>query len=146
MTLTEATNAATRREWRELGFFYEVDDGVREWHLVGSPNGLSAFPDLIRSYCRRPLHDARSEHDHYGPYMYLKIMTWPQAGIDRDSIHGTIEDLERLASLIEHRLRSATPGDRISIAEAFTPACEYGLVLEVKSEGFDPAEADPCLR
>jgi hypothetical protein len=33
---SEATNRATRREWRELGFFYLRDDRTKVWTLAGS--------------------------------------------------------------------------------------------------------------
>ena len=146
MSPSEATNAATRREWRELGFFYDVDEVKRRWRLIGSRTGLRQFSTLLHSYCGNPRNSAASEHDHYGPYMYLKVMTWPQAGIDKASIHGTIDDLERLAVIVEAALEDSGPGDMIALAERFAPACDYELVLEIKGEDFDPAEADPCLR
>jgi hypothetical protein len=37
---SEATNRATRREWRELGFFYLRDDRTKVWTLAGSRAGL----------------------------------------------------------------------------------------------------------
>ena len=146
MTPSEATNAVTRSEWRELGFFYDVDEATRQWRLVGSPGGLRAFSGLLHVYCSKPRNAAKSEHDHYGPYMYLTIMTWPTPGIDGGSIHGTIDDLTRLARIVEQRLQNATPGDVIPLAEAFAPGCEFELVLEIRDDGFDPAEVDPCLR
>jgi len=40
---SEATNNATRREWRELGFFYDRDDENKVWRLTGSRAGLLRF-------------------------------------------------------------------------------------------------------
>ena len=146
MTPSEATNEATRKEWRQLGFFYDRDDRNREWRLVGSLDGLHAFVELLHAYGRDPRNGKQGAHDHFGPYMYLTVMTWPDPGISSRAIYGSRADLIRLAELTEERLRHATVGDTVSISEAYGPGCEYGLVLEVKDAGFDPAEADPCLR
>jgi hypothetical protein len=37
---SDAANQATKREWRELGFFYERDDHAKVWKLTGSRAGL----------------------------------------------------------------------------------------------------------
>jgi len=145
MSPSEDTNEATRCEWRTLGFFYDRDDRTRKWRLVGSLDGLQSFVAILRAYGRDPRNARQSEHDHYGPYMYLKVMTWPDPGIDGDAIYGSLGDLIRLAGLIEQRLQKATPGDTFGIADAYTRGCEYDLVFEVADAGFDPATADPCL-
>ena len=129
-----------------MGFFYDCDDVGQRWRLVGSRTGLREFPRLLRIYSSNPRNATASEHDHYGPYMYLKVMTWPDAGIDETSIHGTTDDLQRLAEIVDAALEQAAPGDAIAVAERFAPGSEYELVLEIKAEDFDPAEADPCLR
>lgn len=47
---SEATNEATRRAWRELGFFCDRNDAAKEWRIVGSvkdldmENVLEPFP------------------------------------------------------------------------------------------------------
>ncbi len=66
---------ATRREWRELGFFYDYDEKQACWRLVGAQAGLLKFCELLRQYADNPKNDKLSEHDHYGPYSYLKVMT-----------------------------------------------------------------------
>jgi hypothetical protein len=106
--LSDATNRATRREWRELGFFYDSDDEARAWRLTGSRAGLLRFRDALRSYVANPTNALESEHQHYGPYMYLKIATLPNTGFDKDSIHGSLSDLTRLANLVEARLAPAS--------------------------------------
>ena len=68
------------------------------------------------------------------------------AGISGNAIHGSLDDLRRLAGLIEQRLREATPGDTLAVGKTYVPECEYDLVLEIRDAGFDPAGADPCLR
>ena len=37
---SEAANEATRRAWRELGFFCDRNDATNEWRIVGSVKGL----------------------------------------------------------------------------------------------------------
>ena len=49
----------------------------------------------------------------------------------------------RTASDIEAKLTTAQPGDEICIRDEFAPNTPYALVLEVREDGFDPAEADP---
>ena len=102
----------TKEEWRELGFYYDRSDEQKEWVLAGSKGGLFGFCDCLRSYCNNEKNNLVSEHDHYGPYMYLKIMTWSEAGISKSSIHGSLEELLRLSDLIETRLEPAKAGRR----------------------------------
>src|SRR5437773_4027209 len=81
---SDAANKATRREWRELGFFYDRDDQTRVWKLTSSRAGLLGFRDALLSYVADPRNALKSEHEHYGPYSYLEVMTWPEAGFDAD--------------------------------------------------------------
>jgi hypothetical protein len=143
--LSDATNQATAREWRELGFFYERDDDAKTWKLIGSRSGLFKFRDALLAYAADSRNAQKSEHEHYGPYMYLKIMTWPEAGFEEHEIRGTLVDLERLAAMVDARLTSSKPGDTIRIQNEFAPNSLYALVLEVRGDGFDPAEADTML-
>jgi hypothetical protein len=92
-----------------------------------------------------PRNELQSEHEHFGPYAYLEVMTWSEAGFDDHAIYGSLGDLSRLASLVEARLSKAQVGSRISIREEFAPASPYALVLDVREDGFDPAAADPAL-
>jgi hypothetical protein len=137
--------AQTRQEWRELGFFYFSDDEHREWHLIGSAAGLLKFADLLEDYSSREQNDKPSEHDHFGPHMYLEVMTWPYAGIDGHSIHGPLPELTRLAAIVRRSLRDAGSPQKIRIREEYSPAAEYSLVLDVRDDSFDPASADPQL-
>ena len=77
--------------------------------------------------------------------MYLKVMTWTDAGINVHAIHGTLDDLNRLAGLIDSAIAEARPGDLIHLGHNFVPDAEYDLLLEVRDDDFDPAMADPCL-
>jgi len=138
-------NQKTRLEWRDLGFYYDRDDSTQEWRLTGSRNGLLRFRDLLLTYAKDPRHARKSEHEHYGPYQYLEIMTWPEAGMDKHAIHGSLDDLLRLASLIDQQLTNARAGITIRIREAFAPDSQYSLVLDVRPDDFDPPVADPAL-
>lgn len=137
--------AATRAEWRELGFYYEHDGDAKEWRLVGSRAGLLPFTELLRAYVADPLNDRKAEHEHYGPYCYLEIMTWPEPGMDWHAIHGPLDALANLAALVEERVSGLRPGEEARIREEFAPDSEDSLVLELRPDGFDPASADEAL-
>ena len=139
---SDATNQATRREWRELGFFYERDDAAKHWRLIGSAQGLLRFAQLVRDYAANPGHDMLSEHAHYGPYMYLEIGTWSGPEITDHWIAGRPSDLLRLSTVIQERLARATVGDRFRLRSAYVPSSTYELVIEVRDDAFDPARAD----
>jgi len=145
MTPSETTDVATQREWRELGFYYELDDEARQWRFVGSKAGLARFQEALLAYVADPRNNSDSEHEHYGPYMYLEVMTWREAGADGHSIHGTIDDLRRLAGLIGERLASTHPGDHFVIGPEYSPSAKYSMRFDVMEDGFDPVAADAHL-
>jgi len=140
---TPAVNALTRKEWRDLGFFYDRDDENRRWRLVGSRAGLAGFCQLLGKYVANPRNAQVSEHDHYGPYGYLKVMTWTEAAVNDDAIAGRLEDLSRLSALLEGRLAAASAGQSFEIGREYAPGSGYGLEVQVAEDGFDPASADP---
>ncbi len=142
---SDAVNRMTRKEWRDLGFFYDRDDHKKEWRLVGSRSGLLRFRELLLDYIADPMNAKESEHEHYGPYMYLEVMTWPKAGFDDHAIRGTLVDFKRLAALADSKLSTASPGSTVRIRGEFSEDSPYSLVLEVRDEGFDPASVDPML-
>ncbi len=142
---SDATNRATRQQWRELGFFFDRDDQARHWKIAGSRAGLLRFRDALLEYAGDRRNAGRGEHEHYGPYMCLEVMTWPEAGFDGHAIRGSLTDLARLARLIETKLAQAQPGSPIRIREEFAADSPYALVLDLREDGFDPATADPLL-
>jgi hypothetical protein len=142
---SEAVNKATRREWRDLGFYHDRDDQRQEWRLIGSRAGLLRFKDALLRYAADPRNAEIAEHEHFGPYMYLEVMTWPEPGFDDHAIRGPLPDLARLARLIETKVAEAPPGSQIQIREEFAPNSPYSLILDVRSDGFDPAKADSAL-
>jgi hypothetical protein len=143
--MDQRTQETTRAEWRELGFFYDRDDGANEWQIVGSRAGLSRFVSLLRSYVADPRNAQESEHEHYGPYMYLEVMTWNEPGIDAHSIHGTVPQLAKLADLLDEKISMIQTGGRARIREEYAPSSAYALVLERRDDAFDPATLDGNL-
>jgi hypothetical protein len=139
------TNEATRREWRELGFYYESSDEPPRWRIVGSIDGLGGLARLLDSYVRDPRNDRESEHEHYGPYMYFKVQTANEPAIDADGIRGSLRDLVRLRDLIAARLAVARPGDRLVIGAEYAAATSHPLHLEARADDFDPASEDVQL-
>jgi hypothetical protein len=139
----QMTNAQINQKWRELGFFCELDDEKKAWTLTGSRAGLLHFPDLLRGYIADPKNESNGDHQHYGPYGSLEVMTWQDAGFDGNAIRGSLTDLERLASLVETNLAFAEAGSQVRVREEFAPDSRYALLLDIRVDGFDPASADP---
>ena len=143
MSPSECVNQLTREEWRDLGFYYEHREG--RWVFVGAPSGPQGFPRLLRAYAEDPRKVVPSEHEHYGPYMYLKVVTSDAPRIGEDAIRGSLPDLTRLADLFEQRLRIHGPGSSFEIDHDYGPRNTSTVRVEVRPEGFDPAAADPLL-
>jgi hypothetical protein len=139
----ERMDEATRQEWRDLGFFYDQDKDARCWRLIGSKSGLLKFSAILNEYVADERNAALSEHEHYGPYWYLKIITWNEAVITERSISGTLDDFQRLAEIVRQRLENALPNDTFEIDKEYGQNNEYKLRFEVREDGFDPAEEDP---
>jgi hypothetical protein len=140
---SDATNEATRRAWRELGFFCGRNDATKEWRIVGSVKGLRKFASEIRKYASNPAHDRLSEYTHLGPAMNLEIGTSHQAEITEQWVGGPLVDLLRLATFIERSAQNNVVGKSIALRENFSPMAPYELILDVRDEAFDPASADP---
>src|SRR5689334_3565960 len=136
------TEDQIKQSWRKLGFFCEVDAEKRLWTLTGSRAGLLYFPDLLLGYVNDPKNAADREHQHFGPYGSLEIMTYPEAGFDGHAIRGSLAALTHLAELVEQKLAIAEPGEQIKIREDFAPNSPFALLLDVRADGFDPAAAD----
>ena len=139
---SEATKEATRRAWRELGFFCDRNDAAKEWRIVGSVKGLRKFASEIRKYASSPANDRPSEYQHFGPSMNLEIGTWHQTEITEQWIGGPLEEFLRLATLIERSAQANVVGKRIALRSSFSPMSAYELILDVRDDAFDPALAD----
>jgi hypothetical protein len=141
-TPTAMTEEGIKQEWRKLGFYCEMDREKKLWTLTGSRAGLLYFPDLLLGYVTDPQNASDNQHQHYGPYGTLEVMTWPEAGFDSHAIRGSLAALSHLAELIEVKLATAEPGSPILIREEFAADSPYSLVLDVRADGFDPSSAD----
>ena len=141
MNPSKTTNEATRQEWRDLGFFYDVIEDRREWLIRGDRNGLLRFADLLSDYSANSRNASLSEHDHYGPYSYLKIVTWSSADINRHDIRGTIEDLKNLGQVVREAMK-CTVSNEFVVREAFAPGALYSIRFMLEPDGFDPSSAD----
>lgn len=104
-------NEEYREEWEKLGFHYDRNDQNKAWLLVGSVKGLMNFAAILKEYVVDPAYTDTSEHLHLGPHEHLKIVTWYRAEINSDGIYGTIEDLSRLASLLEEKINALAQND-----------------------------------
>ncbi len=140
---SEAALEATRRAWRELGFFCGRDPAAKEWRIVGSVKGLRTFAAEIRKYASNLAHDRLSEYTQFGPAMNLEVGTSHQTEITEQWIGGPLLDLLRLATLIEQSAQANVVGKRIALRANFSPMAPYELILDIRDEAFDPASADP---
>ena len=139
-------NEATRRDWRELGFYYERDDSAKTWRLLGTRNGLLGFAESLKAYAADENKEQISEHEHFGPYWYLEVGTWHTPEITNHWIAGPLESIAALASHVETELGAARPPAIIKVREKFAPNSLYEFQFEVQPEEFDPALADPQCR
>jgi len=127
-------------EWRELGFYYDIneDDNVKEWRFFGSKIGLQKFVSLLDKYVNDPRNNSLSEHEHYGPYGYLKIMTWDKPEITEDYIAGTIEDLEKLREIISQKISETNTGQTFNIETEYGDGNSATARFFIMSDDFDP--------
>ena len=139
---SDVANEATRRAWRELGFFCDRNDAAKEWRIVGSVKGLRKFASEIRKYASNPANDRPSEYTHFGPSMNLEVGTWHQTEITEQWIGGPLTEFLRLATLIERSAQDNVVGKRIALRSSFSPMSPYELILDVRNDAFDPALAD----
>jgi hypothetical protein len=135
----------TRSEWRELGFFYDYDAATRTWLIAGSREGLLHFAALVADCAAHPAFKELSQHEHYGPYMYLKIMSWSEPSITDNAIAGTVRDLERLSSVVRSRASVLPPGSEVDIASEYYSGTDHRLLLRCHDSDIDPASLDPLL-
>ena len=139
---SNAANEATRRAWRELGFFCGKNDAAKEWRIIGSVKGLRKFASEIRKYASDPANDRLSEYTQLGPAMNLEVGTSHQTEITEQWIGGPLVDLLRLATLIERSAQDNVVGKCIALRANFSPMAPYELILDVRDDAFDPASAD----
>ncbi|MBL0024318.1 MAG: hypothetical protein IPO98_04555 [Saprospiraceae bacterium] len=135
-------------EWRQLGFYYDLDERleVNQWRFYGSKSGLQNFVKLLDDYTNRASNDKEFEHDHYGPYMYLKIITLDdQAIINENAIGGTIADLKKLRNIIADKLSKAEAGQTFNIDKDYGEDNTVTAKFFVMADNFDPVSMDELI-
>ncbi len=131
----------TGEEWRNLGFYHELDPDRRVWRLCGSRSGLVGFARLVARYVETSVTSPDAQPLPLGPYGDLQIRLWERPGIDDESVYGSSDDLLRLAQLVESRLADARPGGEVVIGPEYAGDAECSLVFEIMDDDFDPAIA-----
>jgi hypothetical protein len=139
-------DSQTLSEWEALGFYYDYDDSTKTWRIRATRAGMERFCEALRLYAADPRNSGLSEHEHYGPYSYLKFVTWTEAKIISDGIYGRIEDFERLAEIVRNAVAAAKPGDRISLDGNYGSANESRLELLLEDDPFEVSSADDAPR
>ncbi|MDE1191851.1 MAG: hypothetical protein PW786_06915 [Arachidicoccus sp.] len=134
-------------EWRQLGFYYDRDDriDINQCRFYGSKKGLQNFVSLLDKYINNPANDTLSEHEHYGPYSYLKVMTWNKPTITADYIAGTIQDLKKLKNLISEKLQKTEAGQTFNIEKDYGQDNTITVKFFVMADNFDPVSMDELI-
>jgi hypothetical protein len=132
-----------KEEWRSLGFYYETDDSNNsKWKFYGSREGLSNFAKILEEYISKERYNVISEHSHYGPYQYLKIMTWHAPEITFNYIGGTFEDLRILKNIFTGKLNQTEVGRSFIIGNDYLTNDIGSLEFFVMKDDFDPVSMD----
>ncbi len=132
-------------EWRQLRFHYDFENEDNEWKFLGSKEGLKNLATLVDAYTNNKGNVGISEHEHYGPYSYLKIMTWDKPTITRGFIAGTIQDLKKLSEIITDKINKACVGETFRIDKEYGIDNTATLSFDVMPDNFDPASLDKQL-
>lgn len=133
-----------KQEWRDLGFFYDLEryNDFRQWKFYGSKHGLFNLIKLLEDYTAKKSNDYLSEHDHYGPYHYLKIMTWSKPEITENHFAGTISDLNVLKEIIAKKLNVTGVGHTFLISNEYGEGNTASARFFVMADDFDPVSMD----
>lgn len=126
-------------EWKILGFYYNFNDIKNCWQLLGSKNGLLNFCLLLKNYASNPLHNEISEHEHYGPDSYFKVVTWSTPIIKKDGIYGSLKDIQKLEKILRNKLLSLNDNDEFIIDDQYSKQNECYLLIKIMTKNFDPS-------
>ena len=135
-------------EWRQLGFYYDFDNrlSVNQWRFYGSKQGFQNFVKLLDDYTNSSRNNKISEHEHYGPYSYLKIITLEnQSLISENAIGGTIAQLRKLKNIIADNLKEAKAGQTFNIDKDFGSDNTATAKFFVMADNFDPVSMDELI-
>jgi hypothetical protein len=132
------------KEWNDLGFYYDRDDEKASWLIVGSKSGILKFCKLLDDYSNDKRVEGVSEDRHFGPYSYLKFMTWSEPKIAEREICGRLGDFKTLSEIIKKKLK--TSKEAFQIDKEYSNNNKYRIEFIVKDDNFEPASVDPQLK
>ncbi|MBH0014336.1 hypothetical protein I6F66_19895 [Pseudoalteromonas sp. NZS100_1] len=132
----------TREEWRELGFYYIIDDDSKAWNLYGSVDGLSNFITEILKFTARD--EVKGEHEHLLPHWYLTLQYDDGFDICERGILASKIELLIFIDILKQLLLKAKVGEIIGLHNHVKSA-SYRMYLHVKGADFDPSKLDPQL-
>ena len=107
-----------RKEWRELGFYYDQNAEKQQWQFFGSKKGLLNFINCIDEHIA--FQKSLSDDSHFGPYDYLKLMTWDKPYIDFKLFAGRQEDFEILKEIYSKKVEITDVHDEFVIDKEYT--------------------------
>jgi hypothetical protein len=107
----------------------------RRWEFRGSSKGLLKLGAALITYAEKHDEYCDSDHEHYGPYMYWKVMTRDEMAFTEQGIEGPVEKIGELGRAIVKRAAGLRPVVTLMID---SPK-EGGYALVVQEDGFDPA-------
>ena len=70
------------------------------------------------------MHNEISEHEHYGPDSYFKVVTWSTPIIKKDGIYGSLKDIQKLEKILRNKLLSLNDNDEFIIDDQYS---KHGL-------------------
>lgn len=143
---SDRVNEMTRREWLDLGFYYDRDDCEKIWKVSGAKSGLLKLSKLIEDYANNSENDVFSHHENFGPYSYFEIGTWSEPEITDHWIAAPLDRLAALALDISFIVQNGVVGQKIFLRDMFSPSSPYELMLEIKDDKFLPYTDDPELQ
>lgn len=143
MGLSKKVIEQTKNEWNDLGFYYDRDDDKSIWQIIGSKKGILKFCKLLEEYSDDKSREPISEDRHFGPYSYLKFMTWNEPKIAEREICGKLNDFKILSEIIKQKLNMSK--NTFQIDKEYSKNNEYRLEFIIKEDNFEPASADTQL-
>lgn len=100
---------------------------------------------MLIQYSTNPRKNKLGEHEHFGPYWYLEVLTSDQPEINEHAICGTLTDIARLAEILRRKLSSAAEGDSFIVDSEYFKFNQSKMKFDILFEGVDPSTLDPLL-
>lgn len=135
------------KAWRQLGFYYDLDDrlSVNQWRFYGSKKGLINWVRILDEFINDPNVEGISAERHYGPYLYLEVMTWNKPQITKHSIAGSKNDLKKLKGIISRYLHQKSSGETFNIDQEYGIDNEATAKFFIMNDDFEPASMDELI-